>query len=301
MMMPTHLPLFRSASRIACTLLLSSLSTCLLAEEVRPDATSSLASITGGDRPKSGEHKAAPVRRDLLSEAIELVQKSHDRLHQEIDDYTCRIAFRMRVDDRLSEEKTALVKVRHEDNVEKGISLYLKFESPKSVKGREVLFSNAGENDRMLVRRGGPRLGFLTMELEPTCAMAMKGNLYPITEFGLRNLAVRMLECASTELEEGSCEVVIGRDADLEGRSCTTIDVVHSEKRDSFKFHRAKIYFDDEHQIPVRYEAYGWPEADGDDPPLNEEYTYRDLKFNVGLQDSDFDRENAEYRFAKRD
>lgn len=51
----------------------------------------------------------------------------------------------------------------------------------------------------------------------------------------------------------------------------------------------------------MRFAAYDWPSTENGDPNLIEEYTYRDLKFNVELTDDDFDRKNPEYRFSKRE
>ena len=44
-------------------------------------------------------------------------------------------------------------------------------------------------------------------------------------------------------------------------------------------------------------ELYGWPTQAGGQPPLVEEYTYRDVRVNVGLTDADFDPENPNYNF----
>jgi hypothetical protein len=48
----------------------------------------------------------------------------------------------------------------------------------------------------------------------------------------------------------------------------------------------------------VRYAAYHWPQTQDDKiGPVIEEYTYLDLKINVGLTDADFDPENPNYNF----
>lgn len=54
---------------------------------------------------------------------------------------------------------------------------------------------------------------------------------------------------------------------------------------------------DDEYNLPIRYEAYDWP-RNGDSvsqDDLLEEYTYVNLKTNVGLSDRDFDPANSNY------
>jgi outer membrane lipoprotein-sorting protein len=60
------------------------------------------------------------------------------------------------------------------------------------------------------------------------------------------------------------------------------------------------VFFDKEHGLPIRFEGYDWPRRgsapDGDNI---EEYTYRDLKFNVSLTSADFSTENPKYNFGR--
>ena len=71
-------------------------------------------------------------------------------------------------------------------------------------------------------------------------------------------------------------------------RSTTCIRVYHPVPRDNFQFHIAKVFIDDELGVPIRYEAYTWPKQPGGEPVLDEEYTYLDVKINVGFTDADF-------------
>jgi hypothetical protein len=56
-----------------------------------------------------------------------------------------------------------------------------------------------------------------------------------------------------------------------------------------YDFHVARVFIDDQLQVPVRYAAYTWPKTPGGQPELDEAYTYLDLKLNVGLSENDFD------------
>ena len=67
----------------------------------------------------------------------------------------------------------------------------------------------------------------------------------------------------------------------------------------AFSFHRARIFFDRELGFPVRYEAYGWPTSPGQEPPLNEEFTFTDVRLDVGLADRDFNITNPAYSFPR--
>jgi hypothetical protein len=62
----------------------------------------------------------------------------------------------------------------------------------------------------------------------------------------------------------------------------------------------AQVFMDDEWKIPVRYAAYGWPNKAGGEMDVIEEYTYQNIKINVGLTDKDFDVANSDYNFHKR-
>ena len=48
------------------------------------------------------------------------------------------------------------------------------------------------------------------------------------------------------------------------------------------------MFVDDELHVPVRVDYSGWSRLASQPPPLLAEYTYTDLKLNVGLVDGDF-------------
>ncbi|MGH7927183.1 MAG: DUF1571 domain-containing protein, partial [Candidatus Binatia bacterium] len=85
--------------------------------------------------------------------------------------------------------------------------------------------------------------------------------------------------------------------AKINGRICTLLEVRHPVPRPYFDFHIARVFIDDELNVPIRYAAYTWPQQEGAEPPVIEEYTYLDLKLNVGLTDADFDPDNSSYNF----
>jgi hypothetical protein len=118
--------------------------------------------------------------------------------------------------------------------------------------------------------------------------MAMEGQRYPITMVGFKNLTVRLLEVAEHDKKFGECEVKIFDKAMVNRRSTTCIQVYHPVPRDNFRFHVAKIFIDDELGVPIRYEAYMWPKQSGGKPVLDEEYTYLDVKTNLGFTDEHF-------------
>jgi hypothetical protein len=87
------------------------------------------------------------------------------------------------------------------------------------------------------------------------------------------------------------------KDTKVDNRKCTCLQVVHPVMRPNFRFHLARVFVDDEHQVPIRYESYGWPARPNDTPVLDEEYTYVNIKTNNGFTDADFEERNPNYRF----
>ena len=81
------------------------------------------------------------------------------------------------------------------------------------------------------------------------------------------------------------------------GKGETLLQVKHPKPVPGLDFHIAQIFIDDQLQVPIRYAAYDFPSRPGEEPSVIEEYTYLNLKINVGLGDADFNHENSGYNF----
>ena len=107
------------------------------------------------------------------------------------------------------------------------------------------------------------------------------------------------LVCTALGARENNDPLHIGR-SQKRGKLlvfCTCIQVMHPVPRRNFLFYVARIFVDDELNLPIRYEAYDWPSKQGEPPKLIEQYTYLDLKLNNGFTDADFDIRNPQYGF----
>jgi hypothetical protein len=252
------------------------------------------ASIKTGEQLGSNLPPPAPAGSHPLDTAIETAQKILDHLHKDIKDYTCVIDKQTRHDGTLGEPQFMESKVRQQP-----FSVYLKFLAPADVRGREVIFVTGANNGNLLVRDGsGWTRSLGTLSLNPTGPIAMKDARYPITDIGLTHLTERLLEIARQDRRYGEVEVHYFSGAKVNDRTCTLIEVMHPIERRVFLFYKAQIYIDDQLNLPIRYTAYMWPKHPGEDPPLDEAYTYLNLKLNVGLTDADFDPHNPKYHFV---
>jgi outer membrane lipoprotein-sorting protein len=231
-----------------------------------------------------------------LEPALELARRGLANLEANIQDYSCTMVKRERIDGKLGEHEYMFLKVRHHP-----FSVYLYFMAPDSVKGQEVIFVDGQNDGNMLAHAGsGVRAMVGTVSLKPSSMLAMQGNRYAITEIGVENLAKRLVEVAEHDRQFGECEVNFFPNAKVNGRVCTCVQVVHPTPRRNFRFHLARVFIDDELLIPIRYEAYDWPHESGGQPVLMEEYTYMNVKINQGFTDLDFDPKNTAYKFGAK-
>ncbi|MDX1965495.1 MAG: DUF1571 domain-containing protein [Pirellulales bacterium] len=227
-----------------------------------------------------------------LDPCLEIAYKGMKHIKEDIKDYTCTLVKRERIDGKLLDAEYMYTKVRQEP-----FSVYMSFLKPDAVKGREVIYVHGANDGNLLAHEGkGLAARFGMVSLKPNSALAMKDNRYPITELGLYNLTRRLIEVAENDRQFGECEVNMSQ-AKINGRECTMMQVVHPVPRKNFLFHVARIYVDNELNVPIRYEAYDWPEKQGGQPVLMEEYTYLNLQLNTGLTDADFDSRNPQYNF----
>lgn len=234
-----------------------------------------------------------------LDPALELARDGLRQIQDEIRDYTATLTKRERIGEKLVEQKM-FVKVRQrkreDDQLAVPMAVYLKFLDPPSVAGREVIWVE-DRNDGKLVAHEGGFKNLLRVNLAPDSMLAMMGNRYPITEIGIENLIAKLIERGERDRQTGNCEVQFLEDQPLGDRTCRVIQVTHPERQPQFDFFRAEIWIDVERNIPLRYWARIWPESDGDEPILDEEYLYEDVKLNVGLTEKDFDPDNENYDY----
>ena len=127
--------------------------------------------------------------------------------------------------------------------------------------------------------------------LAPDGKMAMAECKYPIMNIGIENLLLKLIERGGKDRERDrpdECVVTHKKGAKIDGRPCTLITIKHPVQRPEYDYQRAEIFIDDELQLPIRYAAYNFP-MKGSDDPVEEEYTYTDLKLNAGLTDKEFE------------
>lgn len=230
---------------------------------------------------------------------LRVAEQSIAEIDNHVRDYQATLVSQVFVDGILQPKKYLEVKIRHEhthEGKDVPFSVYTRFLKPESSAGQEAIWVKGWNNDKLIAHATGV-LNVKKFHLDPEGALAMEGNRYPIRDIGVRNLIVKMAETARKDQKHDECVVKITRDVKINGCTCTLLEAVHPKQRDYFDFFIARIYIDDARNIPVAYEGYLWPEKEGGEPQLLEQYYYTDIKLNVGLTDEDFNPDNKDYDY----
>lgn len=228
-----------------------------------------------------------------LPEVLDGARQALDDIRQNVRDYSAVIIKQERIGGALI--KTAMfAKIR-----EKPFSVYLYFldRSDQDVKGREVIYVQGRNDNKLLVHTPGLVTGAFTLPLDPKGILAMHGERYPITEIGLANLCRQLI--ARGEAVGDPARVAVKRclHARINDRPCTLLQVMYPVEEKKNWGYLARIFVDEQWHFPIRVEVYELPRDEKHVPQLLEEYTYLDLKLNNGYTDADFDPKNRQYKF----
>jgi hypothetical protein len=226
--------------------------------------------------------------RDWAKAAVANIEKN-------LRDYTAVFTKRERSGGALGPVQIMFLKVR-----QKPFSVYMHFLAPEDRKGDEAIYVEGRNGGNLLGHTTGLLNAVLgTIPLSPDSMIAMKGQRHPITEVGLLHLTRLLLEAAQRESRRNVCRIRTLPGAKINGRPCTCIEAIipFATAAHPQGSRMARIFIDQKLNLPIRYEQYEWSGAAAEKPVLVEQYTYLDLKLNVGLTDADFDRHNPNYSF----
>ncbi len=257
---------------------------------------------TASAAPTRVEKEDTGTRQVSMSDVLDMAEAARAHLSENLDDYTARFV-KQEVDDRgvLGEETEILLKVQtrlRNEADQAPMRVYLSFQSPSSVKGREVIWAEDLYDGKMAVHEVGLLLSLKTIWFDPNGIFAMQGQRYPISEIGLVRLVEKLIERGQVDRDSPDVSVTITPDHKLGDTTTELIQVRRSKpanREDDFSL--AEIVIDPERQLILSYRSFGWPKEADAEPPLLESYTYYDVQTNVGLTEADFDPANPNYGF----
>jgi hypothetical protein len=235
---------------------------------------------------------AAPAADEPIARALRTI-KACQAQFESVRDYKCTFYKRERLAGELGPYHVMTMKARTSPR-----SIYLKFEDPH--KGREAIYVEGRNSGKVLAHDVGfTRFLTGTLELEPTSAQAMEENRHPITDAGIGRLIDTIAERWAAELSPKESVLAFDPEMMIGPRKCLMIESIHPHRGGNFQFHKVRLYIDSELNLPIRFEGYDWPKEKDGPADLLEEYSYINLKLNVGLGDIDFDCANRQYCFGR--
>jgi len=231
-----------------------------------------------------------------LARVLKFAHDERAYLKRTVRDFTCRVVKRERIDGDLQDHQYIDLSVREEGReggrVIQPLSVLLEFLGPSDVEGRRVLYVAGRNDDRLLVRKGGRRFGYVVIDVDPFGPVVKRESLVPVTEIGFSHLldrTIRTLEQDVAADPSGDNTVVEHvTTAKIDGRPCQMLRITHPLRGDGLQFLSASMFIDSELHVPVRFDVYDWPATPGQQPPLMAEFTYTNVMLNANLDDAAF-------------
>ncbi len=203
-----------------------------------------------------------------------------------VQDYRCIFLKRQMMGDELQGRQRILLKYREP------MSVYMKWLAEPH-KGQEILYVPDRYGEKGYARAGG-WFGKVTplIRVDVDGYWVMRDNIRPLNDIGIgRFLDIFMENFHRADKADDGALIDRGESV-VEGRRVKVIEaVLPPDESEGYYCYRSVLHFDKEHGLPVKMEIYDWHNR------LREEYIYKDLELNVGLEDKDFDLENREYKF----
>ncbi len=220
----------------------------------------------------------AKIERLAREDHIELLELCLANYQSNYQDFTCTFLKQERLHGRLGAEQE--IQVKH---MRSPFSVAMTWIRNAPI-GDKVLYVEGQYNNQMLVRPKGKLLRGLvggSVRRQPDGPEAMKNTLRPVSYFGFERGLERLLEVYRKADAAGDLQTAFGQYAEVAGRECVKLTRILPPK-DDYPSYKTHTYIDLEYLLPLCIEGYDWDEN------LQCRYTYKDLKFNLGLTEDDF-------------
>ena len=200
-----------------------------------------------------------------------------------IDNYTAVFHRIERVNGKLIPEETTFLKFK------RPFKIYMRWINP--LEGQESLYVQ-GTNNNKLRAHGAGYASLITLNLNPTGAIAMENARHPITDAGLENLVKKIGSNLRRGLRAGELTSIDHGEQTVYGRKTREVEgILPKVPAKGYYCYRCIVDLDVETQMPIKTQIFDW------DNQLVESYGYEELSLNPGLTDKDFDPKNPEYHF----
>lgn len=237
---------------------------------------------------------ADPLERLLRTNPLAGLIESRDRLIRNARDYTLTFVKQERIDGEISEEQEANVKFRSEP-----YSVMMEFTRNAGLAKRAIYVKGKWRDEsaddeslrELAVCQPAKGLSLIIKSIrQPIHGMlAKQSSRRAIDEFGFRRSLDLLIEYSQKAKASGELRLEFVGETRFDGRDVWLVrrTLPYTGAGGLYPDRVANIYIDCEHRVPVA--VYTYSDADEKPEHLLGKYEYRNVQFNVGLTEGDFD------------
>ncbi len=231
---------------------------------------------------------AGPILRLYQDDPLAYLKQARDDYDRRIRDYVCNFTKQELLGGRLGKEQLAQAKFR-----EGPFSVYMHI-TQNPTKARRLLYVKDGivkkGRQQMVVQPEGPIARLLVNSVERPIdgKDARRSARKTIADFGFARSLDLLIEFADLAKEMGRLDIRYIGEGEIDGRPTYIIERLSPIDDTSYPWPDARVivHMDQEWHLPVACYSYEDLEA----THLLGKYIYTNVRLNVGLQPTDFDR-----------
>jgi hypothetical protein len=180
-------------------------------------------------------------------------------------------------------EKPFSVAMRWLDKTPKGALAGDKVKKLYVPMGDRILYIEGKYDNKMVIRISNPLLrGLLgTQKRPPDGADAMKNTRRPVSMFGFKRGINNLLDVYRVAKKKGHLKIDFGGYVNIAGRDTIVLNR-YLPPKENYPAKRTEICIDLKTLVPIRIRGFDW------DGQCTSRYVFKDVKFNVGLDETAF-------------
>lgn len=209
--------------------------------------------------------------------SVEQVIAEARTAYAQVEDYTCILHRRERVNGKLKAQSDVVFKYK------KPSRFYMKWPQDTI----EAIYAQGRYDNRMVIH-GGWLFKFLSVAVDP--ALALKSNRHTLLEADIGHILTVLESNYRLAQAKGNARIVFEGMEHLDGREVLVFSGLFPPD-EGYYGHRVRIDVDRDNRLPIRITVHGWEDE------LLEMYHFTELALNVGLTEEDFDVDNDTYLF----
>jgi len=235
--------------------------------------------------PKPSVAKVSVGKIEDGSSALPKMLTTAREAHNKLRDYAGFMVRQEKVQGKLLAEQTCEIRYRVNP-----MSVSVKVVSPKGVAGQDTVYNPARWTKVKHMAGGldGIRYGFQNLSIDdPKVLVATR---HPMTQVGLLAVIDRVEKALATEKRMNNAVQVLMSEYTFLNKPCTRFEIFADKPHPARYAQRIVLFVDKETKLPVRFEAYESGKMSSTEAELLEVVSFVNLKLNVGLGETTFDR-----------